>query len=60
MTKAEFEKRVQDAHNETHDALAEVCGQLNHGQQQKLLKNDEVVAALKRYGVIEGKEVKNG
>ena len=53
MTKAEFEKRVQAAHTETHDALALVFGELNHGQQQKLLKNEEVVAVLKRYGVIE-------
>ena len=53
MTKVEFEKRVQAAQNETHDALATIWGNLNHGQQQKLLKNAEVVAVLKRYGVIE-------
>lgn len=53
MTKAEFEKRVQSAQNETHDALAEVWGALNNGQQKKLLKNEEVAAVLKRYGVIE-------
>ena len=53
MTKAEFEKRVQTAHGETHDALAEVWVNLNHGQQQKLLKNAEVVDVLRRYGVIE-------
>lgn len=53
MTKAEFEKRVQAAQNETHDALATVWGELNHGQQQKLLKNAEVASALKRYGVVE-------
>ena len=53
MTKEEFEKRVDDAHNETHDALETVWGNLNHGQQQKLLKNDKVVAVLRLYGVIE-------
>ena len=53
MTKAEFEAKVKAAHDETHDALATVWGELNHGQQQKLLKNAEVVAVLKRYGVIE-------
>ena len=53
MTKAEFEKSVQAALNETHDALALVWGELNHGQQKKLLKNAEVAAVLKRYGVIE-------
>ena len=60
MTKAEFEKRVQAAQNTTHDALAEVWSNLNHGQQKKLLKNAEVSAVLKRYGVIEDEEVKNG
>ena len=54
MTKIGFEKRVNDAYNETHDALATVWGGLNHGQQKKLLKNEnDVVAVLKRYGVIE-------
>lgn len=53
MTKAEFEKRVNAVQNETHDALATVWNELNHGQQQKLVKNAEVVAVLKRYGVIE-------
>ena len=53
MTKAEFDKRVQAAQNETHDALALVFGELNHGQQKKLLKNADVVTVLKRYGVIE-------
>ena len=60
MTEAEFEKRVDAAQNETHEALVTIWENLNHGQQQKLLKNEDVVAALKRYGVIEGKEVKNG
>ena len=53
MTKAEFEKRVNAANTETHDALAEIWNSLNNGQQKKLLKNEKVVAVLKRYGVIE-------
>ena len=53
MTKAEFEKRVNAAQNETHDALAEVWSNLNNGQQKKLLKNEKVATMLKRYGVIE-------
>ena len=53
MTKTEFEKRVQAAQTETHDAIATIWENLNHGQQQKLLKNAEVVAVLKRYGVID-------
>ena len=53
MNKSEFEKRVKAAHNETHDAPAEVWLSLNNGQQQKILKNEKVAAMLKRYGVIE-------
>ena len=53
MTKDEFEKRVQSAQTETHDALSTVFNELNHGQQQKLVKNEKVAAVLKRYGVIE-------
>ena len=53
MTKAEFENRVNDAQNETHDALAEAWSNLNNGQQKKLLKNENVAAVLKRYVVIE-------
>lgn len=53
MTKAEFEKRVKAAQNETHDALATAWGELNHGQQQKLVRNENVAAVLRRYGVIE-------
>lgn len=53
MTKAEFEKRVQAAQNETRDALASIWSNLNNGQQKKLLKNEKVEAVLKRYGVIE-------
>ena len=53
MTKSEFEKRIQAAQNETHDALAELWSNLNNGQQKKLVKNENVAAMLKRYGVIE-------
>ena len=53
MTKVEFEKRVEAAQNETHDALAEVWSKLNNGQQKKLIKNEKIVAVLKRYWVID-------
>ena len=52
MKKEELENRVNAAQTQTHDALATVWGELNHGQQQKLLKNIEVAAVLKRYGVV--------
>ena len=53
MTKAEFENRVNAARNKTRNALATVWNDLNNGQQKKLLKNADVVAVLKLYGVIE-------
>lgn len=53
MTKAEFEKRVNAAQNDTRNALATMWNYLNNGQRKKLLKNADVVAVLKRYGVIE-------
>ena len=40
MNKAEFEKRVDAACGQTHDALALVWGELNNGQRKKLLKNE--------------------
>lgn len=53
MTKTEFERRVDAVTNATHDALAEVWDNLNHGQQQKLLKNEKIAELLRRYGVID-------
>ena len=51
MTKAEFEKRVNDAQNETHDALADVWSNLNKGQQKKIVKDEAVKALFDLYGV---------
>ena len=53
MTKRDFDKKVNEARTATHDALAEVWNSLNHGQQQKLLKNAKVAELLKRYGVVD-------
>jgi hypothetical protein len=36
---------------ETRDALQMMYDELNHGQQQKILKNEEVAALCERYGV---------
>lgn len=46
-------ERAQTLKAETHDALNLLWGELNHGQRQKLLRNEEVKALLVRYGVIE-------
>ncbi len=52
MTKSELKQRSDKNFNETKIALQTVYDNLNKGQQQKLLKNEEVKALLERYGVI--------
>lgn len=37
---------------DTKDALQLVYDSLNHGQQQKLMKDEQVKALFERYGVI--------
>lgn len=37
--------------NETQEALQTVYDSLNHGQQQKLIKDEKVKALFDRYGV---------
>ena len=40
--------------DETKNALQTIYDALNKGQKQKLLKDDEIVALLERYGVDRG------
>ena len=40
--------------DETKNALQTIYDALNKGQRQKLLKDDEIVALLERYGVDRG------
>lgn len=51
MKKVELETRTEVLIQNTHDALQEVFDALNHGQQQKLLKNEKIKALLDRYNV---------
>lgn len=49
-----FNRRTQAAQtvaNETKEALQLVYDTLNHGQQQKLLKDENVKTLFDRYGV---------
>lgn len=46
-------EKAQALKAETHDALDLLWGELNNGQQKKVLKNPEVKALLMRYHVIE-------
>ena len=51
MTKADLTAAVDAAKTETKEALQTMYDALNHGQQQKILKNDNVKALFDRYGV---------
>ena len=51
MTKKELDLAVVTAKNETKEALQTVYDSLNHGQQQKILKDEKVKALFDLYGV---------
>ena len=51
MTKQELNAKTDAAIAETRSALQTVYDALNHGQQQKLLKDEAVAALFERYGV---------
>lgn len=44
-------RRMDVIYTETHDALQAVVDELNHGQRQKLVKNEKIKALFERYGV---------
>lgn len=52
MKRQDLFDKVAAVKTETHTALQAVWDELNQGQQNKLLKNEEVKALLERYGVI--------
>lgn len=47
------EEKALAYNRKIHDALALIYGELNQGQQKKILKNEEVKKLLIRYKVIE-------
>lgn len=51
MTKNELNTAVSTAKAETREALQTVYDALNHGQQQKLIKDERVKALFDLYGV---------
>lgn len=51
MKKQELNVKIEAVVNETKAALQTVYDALNHGQQQKILKNEDVKALFNRYGV---------
>lgn len=52
MTKQELNNKVEAVKTETQSALQTMYDALNHGQQQKILKNESVKALFDRYGVV--------
>lgn len=53
ISKKQLQENVSKTKSETKSALQLIYDSLNHGQQKKLLKNEEVYQLLKRYGVVE-------
>lgn len=51
MKKLELQQKVAEMKAETTAALQAVFDELNNGQQNKLLKNEDIKALFDRYGV---------
>ena len=51
MTRDELTTAVEAAKTETREALQTVYDALNHGQQQKILKDEKVATLFQLYGV---------
>lgn len=51
MTKADLTAAVEAAKAETRNALQTVYDAMNHGQQQKIVKDDAVKKLFDLYGV---------
>ena len=53
INREKLKENVAKTKNTTKEALTTIYEALNHGQQKKLIKNEEVKRLLKFYGVIE-------
>lgn len=51
MKKVDLHNKVAATKGTIKDALQTMYDALNHGQQQKIVKNEEVKALFDRYGV---------
>lgn len=51
MTKQELMTKTDAVLEETREALQTVYNALNHGQKQKIVKDENVRALFERYGV---------
>ncbi len=53
ISKEKLKENVAKTKNTTKEALTTIYKALNHGQQKKLIKNEEVKQLLEFYGVID-------
>ena len=53
ISKKQLQENVSKTKSETKSALQLIYDSLNHGQQKKLIKNEEVYQLLKRFGVVD-------
>lgn len=51
ITIIELTRAVEQCKQDTKDALDLIFSNLNHGQTQKLLKNEEILELVQRYNV---------
>lgn len=51
ITIIELTRAVEQCKSETKNALDLIFNNLNHGQTQKLLKNEEILELVQRYNV---------
>ena len=51
MKREDLFNKVAAVKSETKEALQLVYDELNHGQQKKILKNENIKALFDRYGV---------
>lgn len=51
-----YTEKADAIYTETAQALRDIYNELNHGQQQKLLKNEKIKELLERYGVVPNDE----
>lgn len=56
MKKSELQQAVAEYKDVAHDALQTIWDNTNKGQRNKLLKNPDILALLKRYNITKEEE----
>lgn len=53
ISRKKLRENVDKTKSNTKSALQLIFDSLNHGQQKKLVKDEDVYQLLKRYGIVE-------